>query len=79
MLTLFGFDQKGALSITINPNYLLACLSKEEFDDYITKFELRYQKANYEYGFRMLHKTLFQEKTIGPYGDKPIEEVYLGI
>lgn len=79
MLTSFGFGQKGALSMILNPNYLLACLTEDQYLEYMEKFENRYQKANYEYGYRMLHRTLFQEKTAGPYGDKPIEEVYLGI
>lgn len=79
LITSFGFGQKGALSVIVNPNFLLACLSEEEYKRYMMKYEQRYQKANYEYGYRMLHKNLFQEKTMGPYGDKPIEEVYLGI
>lgn len=79
LITSFGFGQKGALSVIVNPNFLLACLSEEEYNKYMVNYEQRYQKANYEYGYRMLHKNLFQEKTIGPYGDKPIEEVYLGI
>ncbi|SGZ38146.1 uncharacterized protein HGUI_00346 [Hanseniaspora guilliermondii] len=79
LITSFGFGQKGALSIIVNPNFLLACLSEEKYKSYMVKYEQRYQKANYEYGYRMLHKNLFQEKNVGPYGEKPIEEVYLGI
>lgn len=77
MVTSFGFGQKGALAMIMNPNYLLATLSENELTSYLTRFNMRYNTANSQYQQRLLNSTLFQEKHTKPFANLDDEDVYL--
>ncbi|OBA26957.1 thiolase-like protein [Hanseniaspora valbyensis NRRL Y-1626] len=77
MVTSFGFGQKGALALIINPNYLLATLNENELNEYMNKFDHRYNKANSQYQHRILYNTIFQEKNSKPFESMADEDVYL--
>ncbi|KAM0815019.1 putative beta-ketoacyl-[acyl-carrier-protein] synthase I [Seiridium cardinale] len=58
-VTSFGFGQKGAQALGVHPKYLLATLSKEQFDNYSSVRQKRYWKAkqyfqNMFYGGRLI-------------------------
>ncbi|RGP68527.1 fatty acid synthase subunit alpha reductase [Fusarium sporotrichioides] len=44
-VTSFGFGQKGAQALIVNPRYLLATVGREKYNDYISKRDQRWRKA----------------------------------
>lgn len=76
-VTSFGFGQKGAQLIAIHPDYVLASLSKSQYEEYAIKVAARYKKA-----YRYMHNaiaenTMFVAKTKPPYTDDQESSVYL--
>lgn len=76
-ITSFGFGQKGAQMICIHPDYVLAALSKAQYNSYIEKVGTRYKKA-----YRYMHnaiaeQSMFVAKDKAPYQDDQEVSVYL--
>lgn len=76
-VTAFGFGQKGAIGIFINPNYLLACLSRQEYSQYKRKLENRHRLTQRHFNDGMVTNSIFVAKSDPPYSPKSEEEVYL--
>lgn len=76
-ITSFGFGQKGAQAICVHPDYILAALSKTQYEEYVAKVAARHKKA-----YRYLHnaiaeQSMFVAKDKAPYTDSQESSVYL--
>eukprot|EP00127_Corallochytrium_limacisporum_P004434 Clim_evm12s162 gene=Clim_evmTU12s162 len=78
LLKSFGFGQAGAEILLVHPQYLLATLTKERFDAYLS---LRNGRENavyrYQQGVYSAKHTLVQVKSHAPYGDADMERIFL--
>ncbi|KZF21193.1 fatty acid synthase-like protein [Xylona heveae TC161] len=76
-VTSFGFGQKGAQAIGINPKYLFATLDEAQFEAYKIKVEARQKKAYRYFHNGMITNTLFQAKDKSPYSEEQMQSVFL--
>ncbi|KAM4065476.1 fatty acid synthase subunit alpha [Hirsutella rhossiliensis] len=63
----FGFGQKGALAIGVNPKYLYATMQQHEFAAYRQKLGLRQRRATRDFQKRLFNNSVFQAKEKTPY------------
>mmetsp|Transcript_17053 Transcript_17053/g.37202 ORF Transcript_17053/g.37202 Transcript_17053/m.37202 type:complete len:3767 (-) Transcript_17053:37-11337(-) len=78
VLKSFGFGQAGAEALIVNPDRLLATLSKSVYDEYVAKRTKREQAAfRYHQGVFSGKHTLVQVKDAPPYTPEQEEHVYL--
>lgn len=66
----FGFGQKGAFAILINPNYVLSSLNKVEYEKYTQKATKRHCAAQRYYQSAILSNSLIKEKHESPYSNE---------
>ena len=76
-VTSFGFGQKGAQAIVVNPDYLFASLDQSEYNTYAAKVSAREQAAHKYFHNGMIYNTLFVAKEHAPYVDELEQPVYL--
>lgn len=76
-VTSFGFGQKGAMALVINPNFLLACLSEKNFETYSRKMKQREKSCNSYYVNGIVRNQIVQVKNNPPYAKEVEESVYL--
>ncbi|KAH3901382.1 uncharacterized protein SCDLUD_002874 [Saccharomycodes ludwigii] len=76
-ITCFGFGQKGAQAIVINPDYLYASVTEHLYEDYKTKLKKRERVAQQYFSKGMINNSLFVAKEKAPYPDTLQEKVYL--
>lgn len=76
-VTSFGFGQKGALALVINPNYLFACISQEEYQEYATKRAQRERDATSYYNNGLAKGKIVQIKSAPPFPEESEEQFYL--
>ena len=76
-VTSFGFGQKGAQAIGINPTYLFATLDRAQFQTYKQKVQARQKRAYRYFHNGMITNTLFVAKTNSPYTDDQQSKVFL--
>ena len=76
-VTSFGFGQKGAQVIGINPTYLFATLDQAQFQTYKQKVRARQKRAYRYFHNGMITNTLFVAKTHSPYTDDQQSKVFL--
>lgn len=77
MLTSFGFGQKGAMAIVLNPNYFLACLDEKDYNSYICKRNQREMRTQTHFVNGMVSNKIVQVKHDPPYSAQEQEQVYL--
>ncbi|ETN41092.1 uncharacterized protein HMPREF1541_03027 [Cyphellophora europaea CBS 101466] len=63
----FGFGQKGAMAIGVNPKYLYATMKQEDFLAYKEKLRLRERKASRNFHEGLSNNTVFQAKESPPW------------
>ncbi|KAG8418627.1 putative PKS/NRPS-like protein biosynthetic cluster [Metarhizium acridum] len=63
----FGFGQKGAMAIGVNPKYLYATLDEDDFVAYKQKRRLRERQTNRVSSERFFNNSIFQAKDGAPY------------
>lgn len=66
----FGFGQKGAQAVVVHPNYVLATLEEDVFEDYKKKVVRRQRNANAAFNKGMLQNRLFVAKDKAPFEGK---------
>lgn len=66
-VTSFGFGQKGAQAIGVNPKYLFATIQKEVFDDYGARLKKRRAGATVAFNEALLGNNMFVAKEKPPY------------
>ena len=76
-VTSFGFGQKGAQVIGINPRYLFATLDQKQFQNYKHKVQARQKRAFRYFHNGMITNTMFVAKTHSPYTDDQQSKVFL--
>lgn len=76
-VTSFGFGQKGAMALVVNPNFALACLSEKEYHDYKQKRSQRERDANNHYNNGLAAGKILEVKSAPPYAEELEEEFYL--
>ena len=76
-VTSFGFGQKGAQVIGINPKYLFATLDQKQFQNYKQKVQARQKRAYRYFHNGMITNTMFVAKTHSPYTDDQQSKVFL--
>lgn len=76
-ITSFGFGQKGAMAIAINPNYVFAALSESEYEEYGKKLSMRQKKSQKTFVDGLINNSVFVAKDEPPYSKEQEEEVYL--
>ncbi|QLL31444.1 hypothetical protein HG536_0B03070 [Torulaspora globosa] len=76
-ITSFGFGQKGAMALVINPNYLFACLSQEEYQEYALKRAQRERDANSHYNNGLAKGNIVQVKSAPPFSEELEKQFYL--
>ena len=76
-VTSFGFGQKGAQAIGINPKYLYATLDQAQYQIYRTKVQARQKRAYRYFHNGMISNTLFVAKTHSPYTDAQQSTIFL--
>lgn len=76
-VTSFGFGQKGAMALVINPNFFLACLSEKDFEIYCRKVKQREKSCNSYYANGIVRNQIVQVKKNPPYAKEQEESVYL--
>ncbi|CEP62150.1 uncharacterized protein LALA0_S04e08966g [Lachancea lanzarotensis] len=76
-LTSFGFGQKGSMAIFVNPNYALAALPKEQYEEYSSKVRNRAAKAQQHFSQALISRKLCPIKLKAPFSAKHEEEVFL--
>lgn len=57
-VTSFGFGQKGSQAILVHPRYLFATVTKERFQEYVTKREVRGKRASRWYSAAMIDENM---------------------
>ncbi|KAF7560198.1 hypothetical protein G7046_g3948 [Stylonectria norvegica] len=68
-ITSFGFGQKGAQAIGINPKFLFATLDKETYYQYQSRARDRMNRARVHFQNGMINNRLFVPKDHPPYSD----------
>jgi fatty acid synthase subunit alpha, fungi type len=63
----FGFGQKGAMMIGVNPKYLYATMKEDDFKAYEKKLKLRERKASRNFHESLSNNTVFQAKEHPPW------------
>ncbi|KAH7122773.1 hypothetical protein B0J11DRAFT_490138 [Dendryphion nanum] len=63
----FGFGQKGAQAIGINPKYLFAAVGKDAYAAYCNKVSKRQNKAYHHFHQSMMTNSMFRAKEQPPY------------
>ncbi|SCV05437.1 LANO_0H07470g1_1 [Lachancea nothofagi CBS 11611] len=76
-LTSFGFGQKGAVAVLINPNFVLAALSEHQYSEYAQKVNKRAVEAQYHFSDALINQKLCQVKDRPPFSALEEESVYL--
>ena len=76
-VTSFGFGQKGAQAIGINPKYLYATLDQAQYQTYHAKVQARQKRAYRYFHNGLITNTLFVAKTHSPYADAQQSQVFL--
>ncbi|QLQ78958.1 hypothetical protein HG537_0B03050 [Torulaspora globosa] len=76
-VTSFGFGQKGAMALVINPNYLFACLSQQEYQEYAIKRAQREKDANSYYNNALVKGNIVQIKSAPPFPEDSEQKFYL--
>lgn len=76
-LTSFGFGQKGAMALVINANFLLACLTEDEYQTYRRKRSERERSAHKYYNDGLVRNKLVQVKSEAPFSKEDEEQFYL--
>ncbi|SCU94304.1 LAFA_0F21044g1_1 [Lachancea sp. 'fantastica'] len=76
-LTSFGFGQKGSMAVFVHPNYALAALSKEQYEEYCGKLSKRSAKAQQHYSQALVNRKICPVKMKAPFEAKQEEEVFL--
>ncbi|KAL6948698.1 hypothetical protein ACO0QE_001171 [Hanseniaspora vineae] len=66
----FGFGQKGAFAVLINPNYILSSLNQADYEKYVQKATKRHRAAQRHYQSAILSNSLIKEKHESPYSDE---------
>ncbi|EOA81675.1 uncharacterized protein SETTUDRAFT_174338 [Exserohilum turcica Et28A] len=77
LLNSFGFGQKGAMAIGVNPKYLFATLEQEDYELYASKRRIREQKAVRRFHESMHCNTVFRAKKNAPYAQEDETAVLL--
>ncbi|SCU84594.1 LAMI_0C08108g1_1 [Lachancea mirantina] len=73
----FGFGQKGAMAIVVNPNYALAALSEAQYHEYIEKLHSRQSRAQNHLVNGMYHNKICKPKSRAPFKPEEEESVFL--
>lgn len=76
-VTSFGFGQKGAMALVINPNFALACLSETEYEQYKMKRSKRERNANNHYNTGLVNGNIVEIKSAPPFDEEHEEQFYL--
>lgn len=76
-VTSFGFGQKGAMALVVNANFLLACLTEEQYGEYSQKRDERKRNAHRFYNEGLVRNKLVQIKSESPYKKDCEEQFYL--
>ncbi|SCU86343.1 LAME_0D05732g1_1 [Lachancea meyersii CBS 8951] len=76
-LTSFGFGQKGSMAVMVNPNFALAALSGQQYQEYTTKVTKRAREAQRHFSDALINHTICSIKSRSPFSDKDEENVYL--
>lgn len=66
-VTSFGFGQKGAQAVAVNPKFLFATIGEEEYGKYVKKREGREKKAYKQFHQGLTTNKVFVPKDVGPY------------
>jgi phosphopantetheine--protein transferase-like protein len=78
LLKSFGFGQAGAEILIVNPDYLLATVDSERYDNYVARRSAREKRAfRYQQGVLAGNHTLVQVKDAPPYTPEQETRVYL--
>ncbi|RMZ69321.1 fatty acid synthase subunit alpha reductase [Pyrenophora seminiperda CCB06] len=77
LLNSFGFGQKGAMAVGVNPKYLFATLKQEDYEVYANKRRLREKKAVRRFHEAMHCNTVFRPKKNAPYAQEDETAVLL--
>ncbi|KAE8828688.1 hypothetical protein PTNB85_07876 [Pyrenophora teres f. teres] len=77
LLNSFGFGQKGAMAIGVNPKYLFATLKQEDYALYTEKRQSREKKAVRRFHEAMHCNTVFRGKKNAPYSQEDETAVLL--
>ncbi|KAF1936886.1 thiolase-like protein [Clathrospora elynae] len=77
LLNSFGFGQKGAMAVGVNPKYLFATLKREDYELYANKRRVREKKAVRRFHEAMHCNTVFRAKKNAPYAQEDETAVLL--
>ena len=70
LLNSFGFGQKGAMALGVNPKYLFATLKQHDYQLYAAKRRIREKKAVRQYHEAMHCNSIFRAKKHAPYSQE---------
>lgn len=73
-VTSFGFGQKGAQAIVVNPKFLFASIEEEQFEAYERKRKIRHRKAARRFHEGMFENSVFIAKDVGPFPEEMTEK-----
>ncbi|KAF7587175.1 hypothetical protein BBP40_007638 [Aspergillus hancockii] len=71
MITSFGFGQKSAIAMIVNPKYLFAATTEAAFSEYRARATQRQRVANIAFKKRVCKNTILQPKAHSAWGSSP--------
>ncbi|KAH3956529.1 hypothetical protein HBI25_240850 [Parastagonospora nodorum] len=77
LLNSFGFGQKGAIAVGVNPKYLFAALNQGDYEIYTERRRTREKKAIRRFHEAMQCNTVFRAKKSAPYAKEDETAVLL--